>query len=672
MTTVTVSGVVKDETGRKDSRDWKAFSPVYREGSDGEVLTMKRQPVRVVAGIFTAKLQPGICVLENPDGQRYTVTVPNADADLWDLIEAAVALPPDTAQEALAAAVASYLTEHPPTVDTPANETSIRAAVTALGSTGGIVKIAPGTVTLTSPLLVVAGVVYQGSPPVLQPTNTATPAYLGDMEPSFVGGTRLVGNGTFAAFEANSTDLGSPASPIGATQISNAGIRGFAIDNFTYGVHVGAKNTMGAVWGVFEDLYITRCSQWGVKLVNFQHCRISNIKTWTCQSGQFYGNDLAASIMMCGNSTLDELFNMVPRDGRDQRLCRGIVFDAGTGDGILNELMVGRIQVNQFKGSQLSVAATFTNGSANIGVPDGTKFAVNMPVVLTGSGNGFNANTTYLVASVVGNVITLKPDVTASAIVASGAMGLTLTSWGFPNLEITRQSGTASVKNSKWQHIDIEGAATAGCYIDGAGQVDISFAEHPSARDHDLVLRKSAFVRVVSMNALKSDFDGDGASAQVSGQRERIIGNEGTGIWLDSTNGSRGISLTGYSGGAEVTTGDGGVWVGRFGEASHPAGFSGNLDPGWLGHATWVIDANRAMTIIDPSAGRLGDWHQVNNTGVNTVTVTTQNGVSPTFNRIAGLQSISVPTKSWAKFVCVAGDDGNPFWLVTKGPLATA
>ncbi len=109
MATVTVSGLVRDETGRKDSRAWKAFSPVYREGSPGEVVTMREQKVRVVAGTFTAKLEPGVCVIENPDGQRYTVTVPNVDADLWDLIQLAVAMPPETSEQQIQDAVAAYL-----------------------------------------------------------------------------------------------------------------------------------------------------------------------------------------------------------------------------------------------------------------------------------------------------------------------------------------------------------------------------------------------------------------------------------------------------------------------------------------------------------------------------------------------------------------------------------
>ena len=96
------------------------------------------------------------------------------------------------------------------------------------------------------------------------------------------------------------------------------------------------------------------------------------------------------------------------------------------------------------------------------------------------------------------------------------------------------------------------------------------------------------------------------------------------------------------------------------------------MDPGWLGHANWGESSARTMTIVDPSTARIGDWHQVNNVGTNTVTVNTASGSSQGFNKTASLRSIAVPTKSWARFVCVATDDGTPFWLVTKGALASA
>ena len=548
------------------------------------------------------------------------------------------------------------------------DEAGIRSAVTALSSTGGTIFIGPGTITLTAPLPLVAGIVYKGVPPTLDPVDHTTPAYLGDMEPNFVGGTILRGNGTFACFEANAADLGSPASPIGATQISNAGIVGVAIDNFTYGIHVGAKNTMGVVYGTFQDIYIKNCSQWGVKFVNFQHCEMRNIKTWICQNSQWYGSDIAQNIMMGGNSTIDELFSLIPRDGRNQQLCRNIVFDSGTGDSILNELKINRIQVNAFKGVQLSVTCTFTNGSANIGVPDGTRFAIDMPVLFTSSANGFTANVTYLVASVAGNVITIKNQVGGTSLNASGATSLTLQSWGFANIEITSR-GTGGVRHSQFGQVDVEGAATAAIYIDSASIIDINFGEHPVTRDHDVVIRNSDFLGIHSMDALKTDFDTSGTTAQVSGQRERIIGFEGTGMWLNSSTGGREMSLTGDTGSAQIKTGDGGFWHGPIGEQVFPGGYSGNLDPGWMGHAVWGESSDTVRTIVDPTTNRKGVWHQVSAVGTGKVTVTTTSSAG--FNKNSSLTSIVVHPGETARFTCVASDDAVPFWLVTKATLAT-
>lgn len=145
MATVTVSGLVIDETGRKDSRDWTVFSPVYREGASGEVVTMRRQTVRVVAGIFTAKLEPGPCFIQNPDGDRWLVTVPDTDTELWPLIAAAVAIPPGTPVDELNAAVAAYFDANPiPTgPEGPPNVLEIGTVVS--GATAG------ATITGTSP-----------------------------------------------------------------------------------------------------------------------------------------------------------------------------------------------------------------------------------------------------------------------------------------------------------------------------------------------------------------------------------------------------------------------------------------------------------------------------------------------------------------------------------------
>jgi len=115
VTAVAVTGVVKMGANRMDSRPWRAWSPVVRQGTNGEVITTrgKEFPVRVVAGQFSAMLEPGVMLLENPDGKQYTVTIPAEGGDLWDIIDDAVAFPPETSAEALAAAVTGYLEDNP-------------------------------------------------------------------------------------------------------------------------------------------------------------------------------------------------------------------------------------------------------------------------------------------------------------------------------------------------------------------------------------------------------------------------------------------------------------------------------------------------------------------------------------------------------------------------------
>ncbi len=137
MTAVPVIGVVKTGTGKMDSRAWSAWSPVYRRGTNGEVITTrgKEFPVRVTAGQFSAMLEPGVVVLENPDGKQWTVTVPEEGGDLWEIIATSIAFPPDTSAEALASAVSTYLEENP-VVEVPVE------GITGAGAAGRDVLLA--------------------------------------------------------------------------------------------------------------------------------------------------------------------------------------------------------------------------------------------------------------------------------------------------------------------------------------------------------------------------------------------------------------------------------------------------------------------------------------------------------------------------------------------------
>lgn len=129
--TVTITGTVVDATSRKDSRGWRVWSPVYRQSVNGEIITITEQPVRVHAGLFTAELEPGVAVIQSPDGDQWTVTIPETDADLWDIISAAVGAPPDTSAELLAAAIGSFVE----TAGIPWSSVNGKPSYVAAGST---------------------------------------------------------------------------------------------------------------------------------------------------------------------------------------------------------------------------------------------------------------------------------------------------------------------------------------------------------------------------------------------------------------------------------------------------------------------------------------------------------------------------------------------------------
>lgn len=139
--TVTVSGIVKDVTGKRDASEWRVFSPVYREGSDGAVVGVREQPVRVTGGVFSAAIEPGIAEIVSPTGDKWTVTVPDEDANLWDLIEVAAGVPPTTGADLLAAAVETFVENNP---GYPWSGIGGKPAVIAAGASQAAAQIALG------------------------------------------------------------------------------------------------------------------------------------------------------------------------------------------------------------------------------------------------------------------------------------------------------------------------------------------------------------------------------------------------------------------------------------------------------------------------------------------------------------------------------------------------
>lgn len=135
MATVTITGnTVREATGRPDNRPWKLRAATYQDGGSGSVITPGEDYtlLRPVAGKLAFEAEAGIAVyLENPDQKRYLVTVPDADAGLWTVIEAGVAFLPDTSQQQLAAAVEPYVDEYLPGAVTPVIADAVDADLTS-------------------------------------------------------------------------------------------------------------------------------------------------------------------------------------------------------------------------------------------------------------------------------------------------------------------------------------------------------------------------------------------------------------------------------------------------------------------------------------------------------------------------------------------------------------
>lgn len=92
MATVTITGGTGDAGALGDNRPWKLWAAVYQSDGTGGVITTRQDReaniLRPVGGELTFEAEAGIAAyLETPEGRRYLVTIPDADASLWSLIE---------------------------------------------------------------------------------------------------------------------------------------------------------------------------------------------------------------------------------------------------------------------------------------------------------------------------------------------------------------------------------------------------------------------------------------------------------------------------------------------------------------------------------------------------------------------------------------------------------
>jgi hypothetical protein len=554
-------------------------------------------------------------------------------------------------------------------IPSDATEAAIRAvhaAAVAAGG-GGTILLPDAMITLTEPLPVASGIGYQGVQPVLNYLNDTLP----DSGWDFVGGTVLAGDGSFPAFAANDADLGSPSATITADCITGWRCEHIGFTGFTRAISTGAVNNIGLQFSTIHDLFIRDCSDWGMFLANFMHTDVSRVWTHLCENGQYYASLLPGSTLMPGNSRFDSLFNIIPADGRDNRLCRGIVFEAGGDGSRLNEMYADRIQNNAFNRTELVASATFSDGSADIAVAGGSKFRARMPVAFTSSDYGITAGRVHVVKSVSGNTIQIGKAFTSPAIIASGSGSLMLSSWGMPCFELSARNEGAFVSNSRFHGVDAEGGSGAGIYVENAQGCDLNISEVSGDRNADIVGRRVGFSRFYSSNTAVTDFDAVSATSQFHGARG--VGRQAmlSGLWTDQTRG--GLAAFNIRGDAWENQGDLEVRGGnsfiypRFGMGMKSTLKAANtvlhpLDAGLVTFdaASALVCTLPAITNSSDASSLVGLPFHIVNAGSANLTVNT-NGTQ-LFNKIPGKTGHTLNAGESLLVVAAEGAGSTLFW----------
>lgn len=336
-------------------------------------------------------------------------------------------------------------------IPTAATQAAIEAAIT-LASSSARIKLPKGRIALTSALVLRDGIILEGTPWM--------PDYRGGQTTS-PGGTTLVGDGTFNGVQYNHTDLSVAPTVYNdfiAGMLKGAGVMDVTFENFLYGIKIGGKYNPGIQGGRFERCNFIHCAQWGAWFENYWECEFNSLNAVNCTVGGIKGAASGASAMNCGNS---RWYGTSVTTAATLK-ARGISFEARFSSQLNNEISLNEgVQRTTTGLSAISQAATMSNGSANITITDGTAFAVDMPVQVSATANGFTVNTTYFVASIATNVITLTNTMGyGTAIQATGNSAVNIISRGFALLEEYSSDGTGKITGSLNHGLDLEGFAS--------------------------------------------------------------------------------------------------------------------------------------------------------------------------------------------------------------------
>jgi len=421
------------------------------------------------------------------------------------------------------------------------------AALAAFTAGGGTVQLPAIDITLTGPLPVYAGVIYNGAG-FIAPQG-ALPA----------NGTTLIGDGTFDAFDyfgfaggiaTNTLDpvtnlpvLGDQSTPPNNNAAFNNGfVNGFGVCNmslkgFATGLKLGALYSPGVINGTFINLCGWECSQWGIWLENCMHCYARNIygsgnslgQIWVCCSG--------ASADQTGNSVFINTYS-ISYGNISQR---GLVVST-RGNSQIND--VDFYSINGGAGGRTTVtqAATMSAGAGiNIGVVNSAQFVSGQPVVFSASVNGFTQHVTYFVVTSAANVITVSNYIGGTPIAANNNALVNVISYGFSPLEVFGDRnynyggvGAGTVFPCQFENLDLEtqgSVANSMLTIQNVRDCRFSFDYINAGNTATVVQRQCNGVSWTSSVEISNqvyDIDNTFANPNISGWRSQLGPGSGT------------------------------------------------------------------------------------------------------------------------------------------------
>jgi hypothetical protein len=505
------------------------------------------------------------------------------------------------------------------------------------------------------------------------------------------GGTWWVGNGTFHGLSINATDYGSsPYLPGNTTLQAQAAFTAAAaqgcnvldvgFDNCLDGIHVGGNFGAGSTYSVYVVTAIN-CTGWGAWFENCIHNDYRHITSLANTTGQLrIRSSSSNSVLQPGNCTVGEIICTKPSGSVRSR---GVAVTVANGTyGGLGQCQV--LQSNSFAPGAINVAATMTNGSANIGVPDSSLVIPNVSWVTFSAGvNGFTINQCYVVLSAAGNVITVGDVPFGAAKVASGSTAVNLLSQGNPCLEFTIDDNAANNGPGigAISALDLEAGGTAQCVlVNSMTTMMIAPGLQTGGSTQNFIFRKAGPTTIFAANGLNYDVDGNTSNLQIfdMGWGSRSVGAIPL-MFGYATSGNRFINLSGnisnQTDSSFVNKAPGnGDWTypGRpIGQRTQSLGNTTmTINTGWLGRVSYTGGSAATWTLIDPvgNTALMGVSAEIHNASNQYLTINVQN--SRSFNGQAGLTQLIVgPGQTFIGGV--VSPSGNNVWhgSVTMPPL---